>query len=142
MGDKSRDYDKPLKVPYVVGERELHEARLIAEEAKRAWREEHDARIEAEEAKTAVTRAAEEAIEEANELKKKLSLELEEAKRKTREAIQARKIFEEAKNYAEEAKNMWREAAKARAAKRSDDGFAVPAQEAEQRMEYVLKWVE
>ena len=130
-----------LELKYVVSERELEEAKLAVEEAKRAWREEHDARVEAEEAKAAVTLAAESALQETEEMKAKLSKELREAKARVQAAVQAKKIYEEAKAQTEDIKAIWKEACRARAAGRSDKKLLVEAREAEERVEYMLTWI-
>jgi len=139
---QAQTWDKPVRIPYLVSEKELQEAKLIAEEAKRAWREEHDARVEAEEAKAAVIKTAEEAIAEATELKKKLAKELDDTKQKNREAVQARKLFEEAKSLYDEAKSLWREACRTRITGHIDESKIIAAEQAQQRAEYILKWVE
>ena len=141
-GSAGQRWNEPIKIKYLVGEQELKEARLLAEEAQKAWREEHDARVEAEEAKAAVVKAAEEALAEAAELKKRLSAEIEEAKQKTRAAVQARKLYEEAKEQSEEAKALWREACRRRLGGQADDKLVVSAQAVEERIEYSLKWVD
>jgi len=135
-------WHEPVELKYVVGERELKEARLAAEEAQRAWREEHDARVEAEEVKAAVVKAAEDAMAEAAEMKNKLSKEIEEARQKGLEAQQARRLYEEAKAQTDEAKRIWREAFQTRLSGRSDDKLVIQAQQAEQRAAYIIKWVE
>jgi hypothetical protein len=112
------------------------------EEAKKAWREEHYARIEAEEAKAAVIKSAEAAIEEANELKRKLAKELEEAQLRTKQALQAKELYEEARAQTEEVKKIWKEACTVLLACRPDDRLTLGVQEAKEMAEYSLKWQE
>jgi len=119
--------------------KELDEAKLAAEEARRGWREEYDARIEAEEAKAAVIKSADAAMEEVNELKKKLQKETEEAILRTQYALRARKAYEEAKDQTEEVKKIWRAACRSRISTRSSERLAIEAREKEEREEYILK---
>jgi Fe-S cluster assembly iron-binding protein IscA len=137
------EFQFPSLTPkYTTTTNELEEARLEAEEAKRAWREAQEARIEAEEAKEAVTKAASEAINEAKEIKDKSKRELEESKKLAQEAATAKRLYGEARTEAEEAKRAWGNARKAKRAGRADERAKIEAQESEERAARLIRKVE
>jgi hypothetical protein len=121
---------------------ELERTKMEADETKRAWREVQEARLEAEEAKEAVTKAAEDAMAEATELKKRAKKELEESKVISQKATMARQRYQEAMVEAEEAKRAWDEAGRARKAGRKDSRPRIEAQEAEARAENLVIMME